>query len=524
MVRPRATSRLRWLAPLVAACVATSGCAPAPATAPPSRAPATPETAVPSDFAEPTRPPASPLAEIPFADAVRDALDVDAIVADLDRLQSVTDQHGGVRPAGSEGHRAAADFVADQLRSLGYHVRLQEVDLPVFTQTGPSALEIKRAGAKAFADLHDFKAMLFSPSGELTAPLYALGYDPSAEVADTGGLGCDPEDWQNVPAGVVVLMQPGNCRRHDAVVQAQSAGAVGVITAYPAWSRDTVLRPTLIDPADIRIPVLGTSGAVGNALNEAAAAGASVHISVRSSNVMGTSVNVIGDAPWGDPDHVVMLGGHLDSVVDGPGMNDDGSGTMSVLGIARALAAVTGAGTASGAATPAPAWRVRVAFWTGEEIGLWGSRAYVASLQSGAVEAYINLDMLASPNGVREVYDGAVTPQPRDSLIVGGLLSRALSDAGLVWQTASLGGSSDHASFDRALIPTSGLFSGANELKTEEQATLFGGTAGAPNDPCLHLACDRTRELDRTLLGELARAAAWGVGALASGTVQLSGE
>jgi Zn-dependent M28 family amino/carboxypeptidase len=219
-----------------------------------------------------------------------------------------------------------------------------------------------------------------------------------------------------------------------------------------------------------------------------------------------------------------MLGGHLDSVVDGPGMNDDGSGTMTVLGIARALSSVTGMATEPGTSPAGSPWKVRVGFWTGEEIGLWGSRAYVGSLPSGGIEAYINLDMLGSSNGVREVYDGAATPSPRASLVIGGLLSRALNEMGLVWQTASLGGSSDHASFEQALIPTGGLFSGANELKTQKQAELFGGTANAPNDPCLHLACDRTDKIDTKLLAELARAGAWAMGALASGEIRLSGE
>jgi Zn-dependent M28 family amino/carboxypeptidase len=262
---------------------------------------------------------------------------------------------------------------------------------------------------------------------------------------------------------------------------------------------------------------------VGNALDDAAAAGASVHVSVHASTAMGSSVNVIGETPWGDPGHVVMLGGHLDSVVDGPGMNDDGSGTMTVLGIATALASLGQTAGGPGGAPSGAAWKVRVGFWTGEEIGLWGSRAYVASLAPGTVAAYLNLDMLGSPNGVRLVYDGAVTPRPQESLVIGGLLSRALDDMGLVWQTASLGGSSDHASFENAGIPTGGLFAGANEIKTRAEADLFGGTANAPADPCMHLSCDTTDDLDRTLLGELARAAAWTVGALASGKVDLSG-
>jgi aminopeptidase Y len=500
-----------------------SACEPAPASLPPTLAPTTVASAAPSELVEPTRPPASPLADIPFANALRDALDVDGITTDLRRLQDITDRHGGTRPAGSDGFRAAADLVGEQLRSIGFDVRLQDVELPVFTQTGPSELEITGTGARAFEDIHDFKAMLFSPSAELTAPLYALGYDPDAAPGDSGGLGCSPGDWLNVPAGVVVLMQPGSCRRHDAVVQAQIAGAVGVITAYPAWGRDGVLRPTLLDPSDIRIPVLGTSGSVGNALNDAAVADASVHISVRTSTVTGTSVNVIGESPWGDPGHVLMLGGHLDSVVDGPGMNDNGSGTMTVLGIARALAATARNG--SGTATPPPAtWRVRVAFWTGEEIGLWGSRAYVSSLPPGTVDAYLNFDMLGSPNGVRDVYDGASSSRPTEGVRISGLFSRALDEAGLLWQAVPLGGSSDHFSFDQAGIPTGGLFSGANELKSRDEATLFGGTAGAAEDPCYHLACDTLDRIDAKLLGELARAAAWTAGALASGEVGLSGE
>ena len=517
--------RLPWLAPVVAACLIAAGCEPAPTAPPPTLPAATNSSPTPSGVAPPaTRPPASSPPEIPFANALRGALDVDGIVADLARLQALTNDHGGTRAAGGEGHRAAAAFVADELRAAGYHVRLQQVELPVFVQTGPSSLEIKGGGARSFADIRDFKAMLFSPSAELTAPLYALGYDPDAAPGDSGGLGCNPEDWRGVPSGAVVLMQPGGCRRHDAVVQAQAAGAVGVITAYPAWSRDAVLRPTLIDSADIRIPVLGTTGEVGNALNDAATAHERVHISVRTSTVTGSSPNVIAETPWGDPGHVLMLGGHLDSVIDGPGSNDDGSGTMTVLGIARALAAVAGTAGGAGSPRPSPVPKVRVAFWTGEEIGLWGSRAYVASVPAGSIDAYLNFDMLGSPNGVREVYDGAGTSRPAESVMIAGLFSRALDEAGLVWQAVPLGGSSDHFSFDQAGVPTGGLFSGANELKSQGQADLFGGTANTAEDPCYHLACDTADRVDTELLGELSRAAAWTTGALASGQVRLSGE
>jgi len=522
VVRPSDARRLRWLAPAVAALLVLAACEPAPSPIP-TGATTFPSTPGPSGAAATTGP-TGPLADTPFADALRDAIDVDAMTADLRQLQSITDQHGGARPAGSEGHDAAAQFVADQLRAAGFDVQLQPVDLPSFEQTGPSTLAITGTATRSFDDLRDFKAMLFSPSANVTAPIYALGFNPSAQPGDTGGLGCNPEDWLDVPPGVVVLVQPGNCRRHDVVVQAQAAGAVGIVTAYPAWTRDRVLRPTLIEPADIRIPAIGTTQAVGQMLADAAAAGASVHLETHTSTETRSSVNVIGETPWGDPSHVVMLGGHLDSVVDGPGMNDDGTGTMAALEIARDIGRLTGMTGGEASVFPTPKWKVRVAFWTGEEIGLYGSRAYIQGEGAReAIEAYLNLDMLGSPNGVRLVYDGTVTSRPRQGMAIARLLSQALDAARLTWQTTYLGGSSDHASFDGAGIPIGGLFSGANETKTAAQAGLFGGTADAPADPCMHLPCDRVDTLDQTLLVELTRAGAWAVGRLASGEVDLSG-
>lgn len=121
-------------------------------------------------------------------------------------------------------------------------------------------------------------------------------------------------------AGIVEDDRDAGCRRHDAVVNAQAAGALAVVTSYAEWPRDGVLRPTLIEPNDIKIPVLGATKALGDALADAAAAGSDVHLTVQTTSEVRRSVNVIAETPAGDPNHVVMIGGHLDSVVDGPGL------------------------------------------------------------------------------------------------------------------------------------------------------------------------------------------------------------
>jgi Zn-dependent M28 family amino/carboxypeptidase len=157
-------------------------------------------------------------------------------------------------------------------------------------------------------------------------------------------------------------------------------------------------------------------------------------------------------------------------------------------------------------------------------MGLLGSFAYARQLDAaaiGQIRAYLNFDMIGSVNGVRTVYDGQATSNPAASAKITGLFIQALEARGLSWQPEGVGAVSDHFPLDQLGIPIGGLHSGANELKSAAQAAQFGGTAGAPDDPCYHLACDRVDNIDPALLEQLARAAAWVVGALASGETAL---
>lgn len=487
-----------------------AACQPVPSTAPSFSGPV-PSPSIGTDSA----PPVTPGTGAGLGEALRDAIAVDDIVADLGRLDAIATSNGGNRAAGSPGYDQSAQFVAEELRAAGYEVSLAPTQLTAFRQDAPSLLEIQGAAALQLTDIRDFKAMLLSPSGDVTADVFALGFDPAAQPGDRDGIGCDPGDWSVVPAGVIALVQPGECRRRDVVLNAQAAGVVGLITSYVDWGPDHVLRPTLIDGAGLSIPVVGTTGATGLAILAASQAGQQVHLEVHTTVAQVESPNIIGELPGGDPAHVVMLGGHLDSVVDGPGINDNGTGTMAILEIARELAKLRPEG---------PPWKVRIAFWTGEEIGLLGSFAYVGGLPPedvASIEAYLNLDMVGSPNAVREIYDTSGTLRPIAGGVLQELLREALANAGLAAKVVDIGGASDHLPFDREGIVVGGLFSGASALKTDEEAGLFGGTAGTPSDPCYHLACDTAANVDRGVLEQLAKAAAWTLGRLASGEVVL---
>jgi Zn-dependent M28 family amino/carboxypeptidase len=439
-------------------------------------------------------------------------VDVDDIVAGLGRLQAIADANGGTRAAGSPGYDASADYVADELRAAGFTVTMDPVEFPYFHQTAAASLTL--TGGATFADPRDIKAMVFSAAGDVTGPLFDLGFDPNADPAVRDGLGCSGTDWAAVPRGAIVLVQPGPCRRYDVVQNAAAAGVVALVTSYPEWAPGQVRRPTLINPDDIHMPVLGTTHEAGVALAQAAAAGAAAHVvtSTRSETV--TSMNVIGELAGSDPSRILMLGGHLDSVIDGPGINDNGSGTMTVLEIARELAAIRTADPGALRST------VRVGFWTGEEEGLYGSFSYAAKLdpdEAGRIAAYLNFDMLGSPNGVRVVYETDSLGRPQEDEAISELFRGELESAGYAWLPEVVGPQSDHYAFEQALVPVGGLFSGANEPKTAAEAVLFGGDGNAPRDACYHLACDTADNIDPVLLEQLARAAAWVTGVLIPG-------
>ena len=83
-----------------------------------------------------------------------------------------------------------------------------------------------------------------------------------------------------------------------------------------------------------------------------------------------TQYNVIADSRKGNPDETVVVGAHLDSVEEGPGINDNGSGSSSLIEIAEQISKLK----------LKPKRRLRFAFWGAEEAGLIGSTAYVNSL------------------------------------------------------------------------------------------------------------------------------------------------
>lgn len=250
----------------------------------------------------------------------------------------------------------------------------------------------------------------------------------------------------------------------------------------------------------------GTSGfdaSVAYVAAELEAAG--YDVARQSFDVEGTtSTNLVAER-HGGTDEVLIVGAHLDSVAAGPGINDNGSGVSTLLVIAQRLAEL-----------PVPHRSIRFAFWGAEEGGPFGSQAYVdglAPVERDRIVAYLNLDMLGSPNFIRFVYAEASAPAESDELT--SLFASYFESAELAWEPINLEGHSDHGAFSAAGIPIGGLFSGGFEPKTDAQADAFGGTAGAPADPCSDVACDTIANVSDVALDQMSDAVAHAIATIA---------
>jgi Zn-dependent M28 family amino/carboxypeptidase len=419
------------------------------------------------------------------------AISAEAISRHLAALDDIAQDSDGIRAAGTRGYDASVAYVASELRAFGWEVTTPEVGIPTFGEQPGGTLTVLDGGP-TFAAPDDLRAMIYSPDGDVTAELATVGFADSP--GGIGDEGCDADDWEAFPSGAIAVTPPGPCLRRDTVEHAMDAGAVALVVPNEERESGETLRPTLLFPDGIDIPVLSASREVGDALLDAVEGDVEVRISFDTDIGSARVSNVIAEHGSGEP--VVMIGAHLDSVLDGPGINDNGSGAAAVLEIAHLLADAGHPGT------------VRVGFWAAEEFGLHGSRAYVTGEPglAGDLSAYLNLDMLGSVNAVPMVYANAGSPD--GSSAITSFLVAWLQAAGVPAETEDLGGGSDHFFFAQAGVPIGGIFSGATEEVTPEQAEANDGVAGEPMDACYHLGCDTVENVDAEQTATYAQAAA----------------
>ena len=423
------------------------------------------------------------LARPALATDLQNKVTVEAMVTHLDALQDIADANEGNRAVGTPGYQASVDYVAEMLRSKGFDVSTPEFSTQVFKAEKP----VLTVGG-ADIDSHALEFSAGTPG--IDGPLVAAPADETP--------GCVPADYDGLPVpGSVILVDRGSCRFGEKAAIAARLGAVAVIVADNV--DEEKMGGTLGDDNQVKIPVVGVSKADGARLR---AAPGPVSLKVDADTKTITARNVIAQTKTGSTQDVVMVGAHLDSVPDGPGINDNGSGVAAVLETAMALGSAPDIRNA-----------VRFGFWGAEEIGLVGSKRYVASLnveQLKDIALYLNFDMIGSPNPGYFTYDGnqsappghgGVPRVPEGSPGIERTFVAYLQSQGKAAQDTSFDGRSDYDAFTTAGIPAGGLFTGAEENKTAEQAQIWGGIADAPFDPNYHKATDTLDRVDRDALG-----------------------
>ncbi|MER7701439.1 M28 family metallopeptidase [Kitasatospora sp. NPDC097605] len=400
----------------------------------------------------------------------------------LEALQRIARRNGGNRVAGSAGHDQSARYVYEQARRAGLKVSKQEFEYTFFQELS-ERFSVVSPQAEDIA----IKAMTYSvggPENGLTAALAVVPVDATT--------GCEAADYAGgAVTGRIALIRRGGCSFAVKQAAAADAGALGAVV-YNNVEGD--LNGTLGEPDLGRIPVGGISQAAGQALAAKAAAGpVTVALDIRTHMEKRTTWNVIAETRGGDPDNTVVIGSHLDSVLAGPGINDNGSGSAGILEVAKNLG------------NRPVKNKVRFAWWSAEEFGLRGSAAYVKSLSEAdrkKIKLYLNFDMIASPNSAQFVYDGDDSdhvgsgPGPDGSAQLERHITDYLDRRGLPHEGTDFTGRSDYGPFIDAGIPAGGTDTGAEVIKTAAQAARYGGTAGQAFDPCYHKACDDLRNLD----------------------------
>ncbi len=393
-------------------------------------------------------------------------------------FQAIASANGGTRAAGTPGYDASLQYVVDRMTAAGYNVTLNAFP---FVFVPPAVLQ-QLTPINAIYETGPFTGTGF---GDVTASVTAV--DLQLFPGNASSSGCEAADFAGFPAGNIALLQRGTCTFAIKALNAQAAGASAAIIFNQGNTggadRQDLIIGTLGGTNVVGIPVVGGSYSNGVAL---AQPGSTARVKVdQPQNI--TQYNVIAESKEGNPNNVVMAGAHLDSVQRGPGVNDNGSGSAALLEVAEQMAKVK------------PRNMVRFAWWGAEEAGLIGSTAYVNGLsqaERNRITLYLNFDMIGSPNHVFFIYDGDDSDAvgngagPAGSAQIEKTFEAFFTMRNIPFKGTDFSGRSDYGPFIAVGIPSGGLFTGAEGIKTPAEAAVWGGTAGVSYDPCYHQACD----------------------------------
>jgi Peptidase family M28/PA domain len=415
----------------------------------------------------------------------------------MEAFQAIADANPGPdghpsRNSGEPGYKASVDYVAKLMTEAGYNVTIQTYKffyfaftaLPVFQEISPTPHVYTLADEWGAGQSTGTTTADLQPAGGIIIPPTPLSSSTS---------GCTAADFTGFVPGRIALIQRGGCNFGVKVLNAQAAGATGVIIFNEGNpGRTGLLVGSLVDAAGNRfvptVPVAFTTFDVGSNLltQYQQAVAASTALPVMNISVQGVSnpnaddYNVIAESKGGDKNHVLVVDAHLDAIY-GAGMLDNASGSATILDIAQMMKNVN------------PLNKLRFIWFGGEELGLLGSVYYVNNLTSTEASHIgydLDADVTATPNYSIGVLDPAA-PDFFSRTVTTTFPNRVYKPSTIARDQAidyfnSIGknhmlfspNGTDAFSFNSIGIPASGLLTGQDCCKTQEEVDLFGGYLG----------------------------------------------
>jgi Zn-dependent M28 family amino/carboxypeptidase len=396
------------------------------------------------------------------------------------------------RNSGEPGYKASVDYVASVMRAAGYNVTIQTYKFKYFAYTATPLFGEVSPIAHTYAIAVDWNpGQSTGTANGALQPAGGIIIPPTPTSSSTSG--CTAADFSGFVAGRIALIQRGGCNFGVKVLNAQAAGASGVIIFNEGNpGRTGVIAGSLVDangnPIIPTIPVAFTSFAIGDDLltQYQQAVQNSTPLPTMSLSIKAIvdpnrdDYNVIAESKGGDPNHVLVVDAHLDAIY-GAGMLDNASGSATILDIAQQMKNVT------------PTNKLRFIWFGGEELGLLGSAAYINSLSPNDLSHIgydLDADVTATPNYIIGVLDPAgpdlfgrtVTSDFPNRVYKASTISRDQSIAyfdsiGKNHELFSPVGT-DAFSFNAVGIPAGGLLTGQDCCKSADEVNLFGGTVG----------------------------------------------
>jgi hypothetical protein len=443
----------------------------------------------------------------------------------LAQFQQIANQNPGpdghgTRDTGTAGYKASVAYVAGLMQKAGYKVTVQSyqylateiVGVPQFSTSDEN-----------YVLMRDWLVARRSSGGTVNA---------SIQPAGSSDNGCLRSDFAGFIPGNIALLERGACSFDVQVANSQAAGASAVVIYNtPAAGQDQLGQfadpggHSIVSPARLTrqasIPVIGVAAySVGSELLRRYTSGDApqIHIDIRMQPKSGVDYNLIAESPFGDPNHTVVVEGHLDSIY-GAGMLDNASGSTTILAIALNMAKTSTRN------------RLRYIWFGGEELGLLGSAYYTTHLSSSErklIAFDLDADVTATPNFDIWVADPAtacnvgqfppnVVPQ---SKVGSQLWTNYFSSIGVVSRSAPFGNcGTDSNSFALIGIPDTGILTMQDCCKSQSEVDIWGGFLGnyegqvpGNNGGCCDQPdrwCDNLDNNDPFVLGLVSKATAY---------------